>query len=485
MLGNLLGMLFGITLLASIGCWILPGTRTAERLNLAAATIDGILVAMLLVSTPLRGTDLLDGYLLLDPLGLWVMLCTALVYLLASIHAIGYMRKRQEEGRRLNRFYGLFSAFALTLFLAPVQNNPGLFWITIELTTITSAFLVAFPRAPESIEAAWKYVIIASTGLSLALLGTLLFYWAGTFALGPTYPMTWGHFSVLAPHANPVLILFAFLLVLVGFGTKVGLAPMHTWLPDAHSEAPAPVSALLSGALLNCAMLGIVRYLAILRHSPVYAVAETGLVVLGALSLWVAALFITRQTLIKRLAAYSSLEHMGIMAIGFGFGTPLGVIGALYQMLNHALTKSALFFGAGNFQHAYHSKQIANIRRVLDDFPVTGALWLAAAVAITGAPPFGLFWGEITLLRGGMASVNAWAVAWTGILLIVIFIGFLKHFRVMYFGRKPAQPPDTTLHWTEVAPLGLSVAAVLVLGLWWPHPIWIYLRTIARHFEGI
>ncbi|EQD47831.1 NADH/Ubiquinone/plastoquinone (complex I), partial [mine drainage metagenome] len=329
------------------------------------------------------------------------------------------------------------------------------------------------------------YVIIASAGLSLALLGTVLFYWSGTFIAGPSYNMTWGRLATLAPAANPVLILLAFLLVLTGYGTKVGLAPMHTWLPDAHSEAPAPVSALLSGALLNCAMLGVVRYLLVLRETRVYLVAETVLVAFGALSLLVAALFITRQTLIKRLAAYSSLEHMGILAIGFGFGAPLGVIGALYQMLNHSLAKSAVFFGAGNAMHAYHSKQIAKIRRVLDYFPMSGALWLAAAVAITGAPPFGLFWGEITLLRGGMASVNSWAVVWTGLLLIVIFIGFLKHFRVMYFGRQPTQSPDTTLHATQIVPLGLAVAAVLVLGLWWPHPIWVYLSAIARHFEPV
>ncbi|MHB1544553.1 MAG: proton-conducting transporter transmembrane domain-containing protein [Gammaproteobacteria bacterium] len=483
MLWNLVVILLAVTALASAGCWLTPNARIAEGLNFGAAAIDCTLVVILLARTPARGIETLDGYLLLDPLGLWVMLCTALVYLLASLHAIGYMRGMHEESARLNRFYGLFSAFALALFLAPLQNNPGLFWISIELTTIVSAFLVAFQRAPETIEAAWKYVIIASAGLSLALLGTVLFYWAGTFAAGPSYNMTWARFATLAPAVNPTLILLAFLLVLTGFGTKVGLAPMHTWLPDAHSEAPAPVSALLSGALLNCAMLGVVRYLLVLRQTRVYPLAQTILVAFGALSLLVAALFITRQTLIKRLAAYSSLEHMGIMAIGFGFGAPFGVIGALYQMLNHSLTKSAVFFGAGNAMHAYHSKQIAKIRRVLDYFPMSGALWLAAAVAITGAPPFGLFWGEITLLRGGMASANTWAVAWTGVFLIVIFIGFLKHFRVMYFGREPAEPPDTTLHWTQVAPLALAVGTVLVLGLWWPHPIWVYLSAIARHFE--
>lgn len=485
MLWSLVSALLALTALAAIGSWFSPRARRAERLNLAAALIDCALVLILLVRTPARGIEALHGYLFLDPLGLWVMLCTALVYLLASLHAIGYMRGMPGEAARLNRFYGLFAAFALTLFWAPLQNNPGLFWIAMELTTIVSAFLVAFQRAPETIEAAWKYVIIASAGLSLALLGTLLFYWAGTFRAGASYEMTWARFASLAPSANPTLILTAFLLVLAGYGTKVGLAPMHTWLPDAHSEAPAPVSALLSGALLNCAMLGVVRYLLVVRGTQVYPVAETLLVAFGALSLLVAALFITRQTLIKRLAAYSSMEHMGIMAIGFGFGAPLGVIGALYQMLNHSLTKSAVFFGAGNAMHAYHSKEMAHIRRVLDYFPVTGLFWLAAALAITGAPPFGLFWGEITLLRGGMSGPNAWAVIFAGFLLIVIFIGFLKHFRAMYFGRPPSTAPETSIPVSQVLPLVLAVGAVLVLGLWWPHAVWVYLRAIAHHFEPV
>ena len=473
-----------VTALAIAGSIFSGRGAIAEKLNLAAAIADFLLVVPLLWLVPTAGETALRGSLLLDPFGVWVLFCLACVYLMASVYSIGYMRWMSEESGRLHQFYGLFAAFALTMFLAPVQNNPGLYWIAIDLTTIVSAFLVGFQRAPESIEAAWKYIIIVSAGLALALLGTVLFYWAGTFQLGPVYAMTWANFAAMAPKAEPALLLLAFLLVLVGFGTKVGLAPMHTWLPDAHSEGPAPVSAMLSGALLNCAMLGIVRYLSILRHTSIYGVAQTALVILGAFSLLVAALFIARQTGAKRLAAYSSVEHMGVIAIAFGFGGPLWIIGALYHMLNHSLTKSLVFFGAGNMMHAYHSKEMSAMRRVGQYFPVTGGLWLAGAVAITGAPPFGLFLSELTVLRAGMESLNPWAVWVMALLLIVIFIGFLRHFRDMYFGPGPEHPPSIRFPWLNVLPMAVSAVVILVLGLWWPTALWIHFAAIARQLGG-
>ena len=225
----------------------------------------------------------------------------------------------------------------------------------------------------------------------------------------------------------------SFLLVLIGFGTKVGLAPMHTWLPDAHSEGPAPVSALLSGALLNAAMVGIVRYLAVADAAGISALARGTLLALGGFSLFVAALFIVRQTGVKRLMAYSSVEHMGVIALGFGFGGSLGVAGALYHMLNHSLNKSAMFFGAGSVMRAYGSKRIRSIRSVMVHFPVLGGLWLAGAVAITGAPPFALFLSELTIIRAGLARSELFLVVLMAVLLVVIFVGFLNHFRGMYF----------------------------------------------------
>ncbi len=452
--------------------------RAAEYLNLIAA----IIVFAFALPLPWRVDKpivWMHGYLLLDPFAAWVTLITAVVYLLSSIYAIGYMRSMEGQEPRLHYFYALFAAFALTMLLAPIQNNPGLYWIAIDLTTIVSAFLVGFQREPECIEAAWKYIVIVSVGLALALLGTVLFYWGGTFVAGPVYAMTWASLRQMAPHISPALLIIAFLLVLVGFGTKVGLAPMHTWLPDAHSEGPAPVSAMLSGALLNCAMLGIVRYLGILDHANLGRLPHLALLILGALSLLVAALFITRQTGAKRLMAYSSVEHMGIIALGFGFGGPLGVAGALFHMLNHGLNKSLMFFGSGNMMHAYTSKDMSAMRRVGKYFPLSGGLWLAGAVAITGAPPFALFLSEFTILRGGITGPNAWAAIWMGLLLIVIFIGFLAHFRRMYYGEPAPTAPHTQIAVWQTAPMWLAIAPLLIFGLWWPEGLWQLLHHIA------
>jgi hydrogenase-4 component F len=425
-------------------------------------------------------------YIVFDPAGAWVVLCAAIVYLLSSIYAIGYMRLLGED-QRLPSFYALFAGFALAILISPLMNNAALYWIAIELTTLVSTFLIAFERAAESIEAAWKYIVIVSTGISLALLGTVLFYWSGSFALGPAYNMTWDALRQVAPAMNPMLVVLAFLLVLVGYGTKVGLAPMHTWLPDAHSESPAPISAMLSGALLNAAMLGIVRYLAIADAGPAGALPRVALVALGALSLIVAALFIVRQRSIKRLMAYSSVEHMGVIALGFGFGGPFGVAGALYHMLNHSLNKSLMFFGAGNMMRSFGSKEIGCIRSIGQRFPVQAALWLAGAAAITGAPPFGLFLSELVVLRAGLQRSFAWAAYLMAALLIVIFIGFLNHFRAMYFeppsDAEAGAPVRSPASWC-IVPMWLALAPLTVLGLWWPQSLWEFFSQTAQFLSG-
>ncbi|MGA8261271.1 MAG: proton-conducting transporter membrane subunit [Arenicellales bacterium] len=454
-------------LAAIVLCVLARSARAAERINLAAAVVTACAAALLpfLASAPVIT---FGGYVLVDRFGAWVALCAALVYALASAFAVGYMRLLGDPDR-LWRFYALFAGFAWTTLAAPMMNNAGVYWIAVELTTLVSTFLVGFERAPESIEAAWKYIIVVSGGISLALLGTVLFYWAGTAALGSHYDMTWRALTAAAPRMNSTLATLAFLLTLVGFGTKAGLAPMHTWLPDAHSEGPAPVSALLSGALLNTAMVGIVRYKHVAERAGGGSVPATALVVLGVVSLVVAALFIVRQRGVKRLMAYSSVEHMGVMALGFGFGGGLGVAGALYHMLNHALTKSLMFFGAGSMMRAYGSKDITDIRRVGAHFPAAGALWLAGAVAITGAPPFGLFLSELSVLRAGFTPAFAWAAVVMLVLLVVIFAGFLNHFRIMYFTEAPAAEPDRGAVGTWcLASMLIAGVPVLILGLWWP-----------------
>ncbi|HEY3910107.1 MAG TPA: proton-conducting transporter membrane subunit [Stellaceae bacterium] len=481
MVGALLLVLVMAPALAILGC-IVARPHQAAMLNLAASIVVFAAAVPLTVLSGGVPHYYWGNTIILDAPGAWVALCAAIVYLLSSIYAVGYMRLLGEH-ERLPSFYALFAGFALTILVSPLMNNAAVYWIAIELTTLVSTFLVAFERAPESIEAAWKYIVIVSTGLSLALLGTVLFYWNGSFVLGPTYAMTWDALRRAAPSMNPTLAVLSFLLVLVGYGTKVGLAPMHTWLPDAHSESPTPVSAMLSGALLNAAMLGIVRYLAIVNAAPAGALPRLALVVLGALSLLIAALFIVRQQNVKRLMAYSSVEHMGVIALGFGFGGAFGVAGALYHMLNHSLNKSLMFFGAGNMMRSYGSKQIGRIGGVGRRFPTQAGLWLAGAAAITGAPPFALFLSELVVLRAGLRHSFAWAAYLMTALLIVIFIGFLNHFRAMYGeapdDAAPAAPVRPLGSWC-VAPMWLALAPLLVFGLWWPQPIWDFFGRIAQ-----
>jgi hydrogenase-4 component F len=454
--------------------------RVAEALNLIASAISLVAIFAILALNGNGTVIFLNSYVILDGLATWTILCAAIVYFLASLYAVGYMRLLNEE-KRLPRFYAMFAAFGLSTLIGPMMNNAGLYWIAIELTTLISTFLVAFEHEAASIEAAWKYIIVVSAGISLALLGTVLFYWSGTFVLGPSYDMTWDALQRVASQLNPSLVSLSFLLVLIGYGTKVGLAPMHTWLPDAHSEGPAPVSALLSGALLNTAMVGIVRYLVVADAAGIGRLARGTFVGLGALSLFVAALFIVRQKGIKRLMAYSSVEHMGVIALGFGFGGPLGVAGALYHMLNHSLNKSAMFFGAGSVMRSYETKRIPSIHQVLRNLPTLGGLWFAGAVAITGAPPFALFLSELTIIRAGLARSHYAVVALLAVLLIVIFVGFLNHFRRMNFEDNDLAPRKLApvSAWC-LAPMWLAVVPLFVMGVWWPTIFWDHFQTIAQ-----
>jgi hydrogenase-4 component F len=489
MIERLVAVILLAPLVAVIGCVTFRRPRVAEFLNLAAAIAVFAAVLRLL---PLA----LDGpftfwrrYVIVDPLGAWVLLSVASVYLLASIYAIGYMRHAGDAARRY-RFYALFAGFGLTTLAGPLMNSVGVYWIAIELTTLVSTFLVCFELTRESVEAAWKYIVVVSGGISLALLGIILYYWSGSLVLGPTYDLTWQTLREVAPRVNPTIALMAFLLVLVGFGTKVGLAPMHTWLPDAHSEGPTPVSAMLSGALLNTAMIGLARFIQVSDAAGLGVLPRVVVVAIGAFSLFVAALFIARQTGVKRLMAYSSVEHMGVMALGFGFGGPLGIAGALYHMLNHSLNKSLMFFGAGNVMQVFDTKRIGRIRYVNSVVPVTGLLWIAGAVAITGAPPFGLFLSEVTILRAGLLGPNQWAVYVMLGLLIVIFVGFLNHFRAMYFGANPRAdapvphlPPRRHISLWCLLPMWLALVPLLALGLWWPTALTRYFAVIAQQLS--
>ena len=478
-------VLFAAPALAAIVSLVFRNARVAEYVTAAAAITDlGVSIPMLMAILRHGPVFALHGYIQIDTLGTWVMICIAVVYALSSIYAIGYMRLLNEEDR-LPLFYGLFSGFAFTMFAACVMNNAGVFWIAIELTTLISTFLVGFEREAESTEAAWKYIVVVSSGISLALLGTVLFYWGGSFILGPTYAMTWAALHQSAAQIYTPLLTVSFLLVLVGYGTKAGLAPMHTWLPDAHSESPAPVSAMLSGALLNASMLGIARFLGVVDGTRTGRFAHSAVVGFGIFSFALAALFIVRQTDVKRLMAYSSVEHIGVQALGLGFGGVLGVAGTLYHMLNHSLNKSLMFFGSGNAMRSYGTKEIGGIHSVLRRFPTTGTLWLLGAVGIAGAPPFALFLSEFTILRAGFAGRYRWAAVVFVVFLIVVFIGFLSHFRAMYFDDsvQTEGPKLSGLLWRAL-PMWLAFVPLLVLGLWWPQHLWSIFANISATTMG-
>jgi hydrogenase-4 component F len=469
---QLILVLFLAPLIAGALSLLVRRSRVSEYATVLAAIIDLAVSVLLLREALQHRLTFWHDYVLLDNLGAWVILCVSIVYTLASIYAVGYMRLLDED-ERLPLFYALFSGFAFTMLGACVMNNVGVYWIAIELTTLISTFLVGFEQEAESTEAAWKYIVVVSAGISLALLGTVLFYWGGSYVLGPSYAMTWAALHGSASQVYPPLLTVSFLLVLVGYGTKAGLAPMHTWLPDAHSESPAPVSAMLSGALLNASMLGIARFLGVVHGTSVSKFAHSAVVGFGIFSFVLATLFIVRQTGIKRLMAYSSVEHIGVQALGLGFGGPLGVAGALYHMLNHSLNKSLMFFGAGNAMRAYETKEILKIRHVLKVSPVTGTLWLLGAVGIAGAPPFALFLSEFTILRSGIAGRYRWVAIVFVIFLIVVFISFLAHFRSMYFqaGPEPQVRRMPGAVWRAI-PMWLAFIPLLVLGLWWPRALW-------------
>jgi len=444
-----------------------------------------LLLIQVVTAGPVR---ILDGFLEVDSLCAFTMLTVALVSCTASIYSVGYMRyvlgSSPESQARLHHYHALQALFILTMLVSPALSNLGVYLIGIELTTIVSTFLVSFERAHESLEAGWKYIVIVSSGISLALLGTILLYFAGTPVLGSVYSLDWRTLHNVAPQLDPQLIKVVFILVLIGYGTKVGLAPMHTWLPDAHSEAPSPVSALLSGALLNTAMFGVLRFYAITAASVGEAYPQTLLIIVGLLSMAIASFAIIQQRDEKRLFAYSSVEHMGIIAVGFGFGGTLGVFGGLLHMLNHSLAKSLLFYGAGNVLRKYQTKEIGRITGIIRVMPVTGIFWMLGGLAILGAPPFSLFISEFAILAAGV-SRHLWfpSLMFLGLILIV-FVAFFSYMNTMVFGRPPERVAQGELNGWTVAPLVVTFIPVLWLGLYIPHPVQHVLEQVSEIFLG-
>ncbi|MFN3467897.1 MAG: proton-conducting transporter membrane subunit, partial [Candidatus Brocadiales bacterium] len=357
----------------------------------------------------------------------------------------------------LSHYYLLFNLFVFSMVMVTTTGNLGVLWISIEATTLVSALLVGFYNESTSLEAAWKYLIICTAGITFALFGTVLFYYASLhipFELRNT--LNWFEMTRFADRLDPRLTKLAFVFILLGYGTKAGFAPMHTWLPDAHSQAPTPMSALLSGVLLKCSFYGILRFYIIATKCLGTAYLNNLLLTFGIVSLVIATFFILTQKDIKRLLAYSSLENMGIIAAGVGFGGLLGVYGALFHILNHALVKSLMFFVSGNLSVRYHTKSMKDIRGAVGVMPITGAGLLLGSFALAGVPPFNIFMSEIAILSAGFTSGKVLTSCMVIISLVVVFAGILRHTTAMAFN-----PPPQGVERGEVG--GWAVLACILL----------------------
>jgi hydrogenase-4 component F len=461
------------------------GWAGAAGAGVALGSAIYLLVAQL-HRAPLRGWG---GYLYVDSLSCFFLLTVAGVTLLAAVGSVAYLSAEEDSGR-LSRFqvrlYFIFFGLFASLMLASLETgNLGLLFVLIEASTLASAALVGLEAKSKSLEAAWKYVIISSFGVTIALAGTLyLFYSASGLHLAPDLRLTWPYLFSHAHALAPASLRLAFLLAVVGYGTKVGLAPMHTWLPDAHAEAPSPASAMLSAALLNTGMYAIIRFLAITQARLGDGFPRSVLLAFGFASIVIGVLFMVRRGNFKRLFAYSSVEHMGIIAVALGFGGVLGLYGALLQILNHAIAKAVLFLSSGDVALRYKTREAADVRGLLTAVPITGGALLLASFAVLGSPPFGLFLSELTIVRAGFAETSPVFPLLLLALLGVAFVAFARTTAGMVTGQ--AQPSPSPYRGrgarlAAVAPLAVGLAALLVLGLWIPAG----LDTVIRHSMAV
>jgi len=449
-----------------------------RRLLLVSAAIVHAALSVATWSVP--PAAVLGGWLAEDALGRLFLTLTSLLFLASSFYAVAYLRGERsgqhsdfEEGflfsnAREASFTGCLLLFLAAMTLVTLSRHLGLLWVAVEATTLASAPLIYFHRHHRSLEATWKYLLICSVGIALALLGIFFLAVAASNPGAAMGSLVLKDLVSDAPHLNPLWLKAAFVLMLVGYGTKMGLAPFHTWLPDAHSEAPSVASALLSGALLNCAFLGILRIHQVCIASGLADFSERLLLVLGLLSMAVGAIFITGQVDYKRMLAYSSVEHMGILAVGVGLGGA-GLFGAMLHVVNHSLTKAMLFMVAGNLLAVYRTKTAKDVSGALRVLPMSGMLWILGLFAITGSPPFGPFLSELAILEAALDQGRAFVAIAYLIFLAIILAGMATPALAMAQGT-----PDDSI----VVPANRSVAlsavptilgaAILLMGVYVP-----------------
>ena len=447
-------------------------TAWAGPLAAAAVAGSGIVLAVdVLDHGPVTA---LDGLVRVDALSAFMIVVIGLVSLIATSYGVSYVRAELNHGHTTPggaRVYGtLIQVFVAAMLVAVVADNLGVLWVAVEATTIATAFLVGHRRTRASLEASWKYMVIGSVGVALALLGTVLVYFASRHAGGDTNAaLNWSTLVRIAPRLDPGVLRLATGMVVLGYGTKVGLAPMHTWLPDAHSQAPAPVSALMSGVLLSVAFYALMRYKVIADAAlgPGYL---RGLLLAGALlSLLVAASLLLAQRDYKRLLAYSSIEHMGLVALGVAIGTPLAVTAALLHILGHGLGKAVLFCGSGEILLADGTTEITGVTGLLTRRPLLGGLFGLGLFALLGLPPFSLFASELAIARAGIADGLGWAVAAALALMLVVFAAVVGHAQQLLLGEPALEVEGHHTTAAAAAPLVAGLVAVALLGVSiWP-----------------
>ena len=466
----------------------LVGHRDSAATVNIGFSLATFVAAMLLTARIVAGGPVLalQQQFFVDSLNVFLVTLTAFVGFTTALFARPYMRVERDHGRmtapRMRLFHSMYQLFSFTMLLALTTNNMGLLWVAMEAATLATVLLVAVYRTPASLEAAWKYFILCGVGIAQALFGTILLYFAAEKVLGAegVSALLWTHLSAVKGELEPTVLGLAFVFLLVGYGTKVGLAPLHNWLPDAHAEGPTPVSAVLSGLLLNVAIYAVVRCKVLVEGSLQSTLPSNMLMGFGLLSVVLAAFFLWRQRDIKRLFAYSSIEHMGIVTFAFGMGGAVANFAALLHMTVHSLTKSAIFFAVGHAAQKAGSQRIEDIRGLLAMNPTIGWGLMLGSLAILGMPPFGVFASEFLILTTAMKQ-QPWA---TPILLVALGVAFAAIFgrvQSMVFGaptgrRLPHQP--------ALLPVFAHLAIVLLLGLYIPPYLAEWYRAAARMIGG-
>jgi hydrogenase-4 component F len=461
-------------LYAPIGAPLLAALL-ALALPWRAGAWTGVLAAATILASGIRLTTIDAAYSVADPsrllradaLTAWMLIAVGVVATIACTAGPAYLRHDPTHRRR---YLILVQLFLACMSLAVLADNLGLLWVAVEATTIVTAFLVGHRRTRQSVEAAWKYVVLCSVGVAIALLGTVCVYAASVAAGGSGITaLNWTHLSAAASTLDPSLMRLATGLVLLGFGTKAGLAPMHSWLPDAHSQAPAPVSALMSGVLLSVAFYAILRYRTIADAVLGPGYTRTLLLIAGLASLAVAAALLIAQRDYKRLLAYSSIEHMGLIALGAAFGLQLALAAILLHILGHGIVKAVAFCSAGKILHTAESSDISAVRGLAADQPALAATFGLGLIALLGLPPFSLFASELGIARAGFAAGHGWAVALAFALIVVAFAAIARHGTGMLLGPSAGGPsgggPSRRVRGLAWLGLGLTVAGVLGVSL--------------------